>query len=313
MVVVTGQMPGRTQSLAQVVGEGAKADQTIAGRQSGRRIQGHFHMDAGIHFRMVMGWLRYPVQSIDFRQDTGQGAAGAQTMQKGRRGRFAQGPQQFLKDPFRHQMIDFTGVHHLLHQGQGFRRDDKTQPGPAGHETGCAQDAHRIFGKGVGDMAQDALVQIALAAVGIDQRALIIPGHGVDGEIAPGQILFQADVGCGQHDKTTVAAPGLALATRQGVFLVGLRVQKDGKILSHRAKALSLHGFWCNANHDEITITRGQAEQFIAYRTAHQIGFHDDASLPTAGQLKPRRSESGTVRPRARAVIGEAVPCRRQS
>jgi hypothetical protein len=46
-------------------------------------------------------------------------------------------------------------------------------------------------------MAQHARAQVALAAEGVDQRAVVASRHGVDGEVAARQVFFQRDLGRG--------------------------------------------------------------------------------------------------------------------
>ena len=50
-------------------------------------------------------------------------------------------------------MIGLAGGNHAAHQFERFRGQRKIAE--AGGETGDAQDAHRVFGKGRADMAQD--------------------------------------------------------------------------------------------------------------------------------------------------------------
>jgi hypothetical protein len=70
-------------------------------------------------------------------------------------------------------MIDLAAGHHAAHQGQRFRGHRKI--GEAGGKAGEAQDAHRVFGKGRADMAQDFGLQIALTVEGVDQCAVGCP------------------------------------------------------------------------------------------------------------------------------------------
>jgi hypothetical protein len=80
-----------------------------------------------------------------------------------------------------------------------------------------------------------------LTAVGVDQLAIGGAGNGVDRQIAARQILFQADIGRGMKGKALVAVAGLALGTRQRIFLVRLRVQEDREILADRLEAAGQH------------------------------------------------------------------------
>ena len=89
-------------------------------------------------------------------------------------------------------MIDFAASDHLLHQRQGFRGDAEISK--AGGEAGEAEDTYRIFGKGGADMTQDFGRNIALTVEGVDQRAVIGTGDGVDGQVAAGKVVFKRDV-----------------------------------------------------------------------------------------------------------------------
>ena len=82
-------------------------------------------------------------------------------------------------------------------------------------------------------MANDLVFQVFRAAVGVDESAVRVPGHGVDGEVAPLQVRFQGDPRRGVDGKAPVAWAGFALGAGQGVFFFGVRMQEDGKILAH--------------------------------------------------------------------------------
>ena len=51
-------------------------------------------------------------------------------------------------------------------------RHVETPAGKACRETRDAQDADRVLRKGGGDMSQNAVVEVVLAAVGVDQLAV---------------------------------------------------------------------------------------------------------------------------------------------
>ena len=101
-----------------------------------------------------------------------------------------------------------------------------------------AQDAHRVLDKSRADMAQNACLDIAHAAIGIDEAPICIPGDGIDGEVAPRQILLQRHLGRGMDLEALVAARRLALGAGQGIFLMSPGMKKDRKILAHRPEAL---------------------------------------------------------------------------
>ena len=186
-------------------------------------------------------------------------------------------------------MIDLAGGDHLLHQRQGFRGDAEISE--AGGEAGEAEDAYRIFGKGGADMPQDFGRNIALTVEGVDQRAVVSSGDGVDGQIAAGEVVFKCDVGCRMESEAVVAVAGLALGTRQGVLLVRLRVQEDREIPPDRPEAAGKHFFGRGTDDHVIAVVAGAAEQFIADSAANDENLH---SRP--GQRLSGRRDSGSCR-----------------
>ena len=123
-------------------------------------------------------------------------------------------------------------------------------------------------------MAQQALVEIALASERIDQLPILIFGHGIDGEVAAGQVLFQRDVGRGMEDETVIAPARLALGARQGVLFLALRMQKYREILAYRQKSGGLHCLGGAAHHHPVAIASGSSKQAVAYCAAHQVALH---------------------------------------
>ena len=67
-------------------------------------------------------------------------------------------------------------------------------------------------------------MQILLTLARINEVTLARLSNGIDGQIAPAQILFQSDVWARVNDKTTMALPTLALGTCQGVLFFRLRM-----------------------------------------------------------------------------------------
>ena len=175
-------------------------------------------MNTGINFWVILRRLRHTEQPIDFRHDPRQGAAGTQRLEHARRLRFHQATRQFLPDALRHQMIDFAAIDHLTHQRQGFGGNGEI--GKTRHETRHAQNPDRVFNECGADMTKYACLNIAATAVRIDQFAGIGLGNGVDGEVAPGEILFQRDLRCGADFKSFITPGGLALGAGKRVFIM---------------------------------------------------------------------------------------------
>ena len=109
-------------------------------------------------------------------------------------------------------------------------------------------------------MAKQAGLQVNPAVEGIKHLAAFLLGHGVDGQVTAHQIVVQADIGGGMEGKAAIAVTGFAFRAGQGVFLLGFRVQKDGKILSHRAKPFGLHLVGCGTDDDPVSFCHRQSQ-----------------------------------------------------
>ena len=146
--------------------------------------------------------------------------------------------------------------------------------GEARGEACDAQHPQRILDEGIGDMAQNARLEVALSAIGVDDQTILVLGHGIDGEIAARQILLDGDRRIGVEGETAVAPGHLALGARQRVFLVGVRVQKDREILAHGLVALFGHLLRRGAGDDPVHILNRAAEQPVAHRAADAPDLH---------------------------------------
>src|SRR5690625_5769232 len=63
-------------------------------------------------------------------------------------------------------------------------------------------------------MTQPPLLEIALTRKRIHQMTVAAHRHRIDGQVAAGQILFEAHLSPGIKHKTTIAAPLFTLGTR---------------------------------------------------------------------------------------------------
>src|SRR5712691_1965619 len=97
-------------------------------------------------------------------------------------------------------------------------------------------------------MAQHAFPQVALPAERVDQRAVLAPCHGVDRQVTTTEIFLERYIRCGVKAETSMAAPTLALGSRQRVFLVGIRVEEHGEIAPDRPKTKPAHRFRCGTH-----------------------------------------------------------------
>ena len=157
------------------------------------------------------------------------------------------------------------------HQRLGFRRDFEAE---ARGEARDAKHAQRILGERRRHVAQHAGRKIALAAVRIDQRAVVVARHRVDREVAPGEVVLERDFGRREELEAAVAAPVLALGARERVFLVRVRMQEHREIATHRPVAGRDHDFGRRADDDPVAIGAAAAEQLVAHRAADAVDAH---------------------------------------
>ena len=116
-------------------------------------------MHARVDLRVVFRALGHAPQAVQFRQQDFQCATFAQHLEHaggfGRHQAFG----QFLPDALGHQVVHLAVLDHLPHQGHGIARHRKV--GKARRKTCQPQDAHRVLGKGLGDMPQHLGLQVA--------------------------------------------------------------------------------------------------------------------------------------------------------
>ena len=274
-------------SLAQIVGQGCEGDLGIR-RKARSHVQDHHGMDPGVDLGVPLLRLGDAEETVHLRKQPGQGAAFAQDLEEP--GGFGpiQGLGQLLPYPLGYQGVHLTAVHHGAHQGHGLVCDSKTQVCVSGSKSRYAQDAHRVFRKGVGDMTQHPVLQIRSAAVEIDEIALLVPRQGVDCEIATAQILLQGHIGIRVDDEAAIAGGRLALGSRQGVFLFGFGVQKDRKVTAHLLVTTGDQVLGAGPHDDIVPLVDGPAEQGVAHRSADEIDPHD-SSLAVKGSYAADR------------------------
>ena len=83
-------------------------------------------------------------------------------------------------------------------------------------------------------MPQRARREVCLPAVGIDDRAALILGHRIDGEVAAPEILLECHRRCELGGETAVAGVDLALQPRERVLLVRFGVEEHRELPAHR-------------------------------------------------------------------------------
>ena len=278
-------------ALAQVVAQAGKAHFNRS-LQLRRHVQHHHEVHAGVYLGVVLGALRHAPESGDFGQQFVQCTALAQHLEHARRLLRHQAAREFLPDALGHQCINLAVRHHALHQRHGVGGD--AEVGKSRRKTRHAKNAHRVFGKGFGDMAQHAGGDVALAAIGVGQHAVIALRDGIDGQVAPGQVFFERDIGSGMHGKAAVALGRLALGAGQRIFLTAGRMQKHRKVFAYRHIALGCQGFGRGADHDPVAVLHRQAQQGIANRTADHVNLHaPSVGSAAAGTAGPGQLSAG--------------------
>ncbi len=172
-------------------------------------------------------------------------------------------------------MIDFAGLDDLPHQRHGVVGHGETQVGETRGETRHAQHPHRILDESRRDMAQHPGLDIAGPSNGSISRPSCILGDGIDGEIAPFQILLQRHRWArhGTRNRgSRVRSCARCAPARVPLSFRGCR--NTGKSLP-TAGSLRLHVLGRGADHHEIAVGHRAAQQLVADRAADQIDLHE--------------------------------------
>ena len=294
----------RRGALAQVVPQAGPAHGQ-RGVQCRGTVQHHHQVHASVDLGVVLRPLRHAPQAVHLGQQALQCAASTQHVEHAAGARRHQAAREFLPHPFRHQGIDLASLHHLHQQRLGFWghrevRKPRRQPGQAQH-------AHGVFNEGRRNMAEHARLQVALAAMRVDERAVFGLGDGVDGEVSARQVFLQRDAGCRMHREAAVAAAALAFGARQGHFFARGGVDEDRKILAHRAVAQRHQLVGRGTHGDPVAVAGGQAQQRVAHRAANDKNLHARAA---AGQRLSAGCGRARLRARSRARPGPAPSTR---
>jgi ABC-type uncharacterized transport system YnjBCD ATPase subunit len=190
-------------------------------------------------------------------------------------------------------MVHLAVAHHLAHQRHGLLGDTKAQWREARGEARHPQQPHGILHERRRHVAQHARLEVAHAAVGVDQRAVFVLGDRVDGEVAPRQVLLQRHIRIGLEGEAVVAVAGLALGARQRVLLAGIRMQEHREILADRPVAAGEQLIRRGADHDVVVVDHRPSQQFVADRAADQIDAHGRI-LPCARRSSACGMSSGS-------------------
>ena len=231
-------------------------------------------MDSGIDFRMPLGRLGYTEQGIDFGKHDLERAALPQHLEIDVRREFSERLFGFLPDTFRLQRARFPGLHQPLHQAHRRRRHGEAESLEPCRKPRHPEYAQRVLRERFGHVPQQALFQVPAAAVGIDQRPVLVPRHGVDGEVATSQVLLQRDRGGGVEGEAVIAGPDLALGPRERTLVAGFRMQEHRKVLAHLPVAQAQQLLGPRTHHDPIALADGDVQQRIPDGAADFVDFH---------------------------------------
>nr|VVN23364.1 hypothetical protein PS652_04447 [Pseudomonas fluorescens] len=298
----------RGKAFAQVM------QQTGPAHAQGLLVQGGLFehregVDTAVDLRVMGLRLWHAEQRIELWHQLLEGAAIAQHLDEYLRLIFHQRPGDFLPAALGGQRLQLAGFAECVHQFDGFRGHAKAHAGIARGKPGDAQHAQGIFGERRGYMAQDAGFKILLAVIRIADVALVIFGHGIDGQVAADEVFFKGNLGAGVEGEAAIAASALALGARQGVFLAAFGVQEYREIRPDRAITQGLHLFRRGTDHDPVDITDRPAEQAVAYGAADFVDLHVEPPL------MPQDNLSGSNGGHARGALppgpGGRSPLRR--
>ena len=162
-------------------------------------------------------------------------------------------------------------------QGRGGLRDDPEiiRPGKAQRP----HQAQRVFLKPpprLPHRPQQAVFEVGFSPEGIPQPPLRMPGHGVDGKIAAGQVIAQAG---GETDAVRAAVVAV-----RAIYAVGGDLQRQ-PVQENRQRPVGDPGFdeteagkyrfhlFRQSGGADIPIVRNQAEQAVPHAPAHGVSL----------------------------------------
>ena len=117
-------------------------------------------------------------------------------------------------------------------------------------------------------------LDVALAAIRIDQRAVRAARHRIDGQIAPREILLERDLGSEFDVESAIARRDFPLATRERIFFVAVGMQEDREVAAHLAIAELQQLLARSADDHPVALPHRHAEHGVSNRTADQIHLH---------------------------------------
>jgi hypothetical protein len=143
--------------------------------------------------------------------------------------------------------------------------------GPSRRKARQAEEPKGILPKGRADMREPVVLEVVHPTQGVVQLPLRVDCHGIDGEVASQEVIFQPNLGSGEEDEAFVALAGLSLGSCERVFRMGRGMQEDGKVPSNWPKASSRHFLRGGPGDKVVTVVSGLAEQDIADGPSHTV------------------------------------------
>jgi len=132
---------------------------------------------------------------------------------------------------------------------------------------------------------------LRLSAVRVDDAPGAVARHGIDGQVAAPQVLFERDRGREIGDETTVTWPHLALEPGERVFLVGLGMQEHREIPAHGTITQVLELGGCGAHDHPVALLDRSAQQLVPDRAAYEVDLH--AHMLTEVRARTTRQLAG--------------------
>ena len=219
----------RRDALAEVVHERGESHRGV-GRQLARDVEHLQRVDAGVDLRdATCAGCGTPNSAVDLRE-TAPRARRTRAAPRNRPcgGCLAERALGFDPDALGHQRLQSRrSARCRCISSHRLRRDREAERREARREARDAQHAQRVFDEGGRDVAQHARLEVAAAAVGIDERRRRASlRHRVDRQVAPREVFLERDVGREARREAVVA--GARSCARCGRARTGRRSADAG-------------------------------------------------------------------------------------
>ena len=162
----------------------------------------------------------------------------------------------------------------MCHQVERFAGQLESKSGKARFEFGGAQNSNRVFGICVRYVTQDSVFQISHAVEWIDEIAIGISRHSVDRQVATTKICLQRYIRRCLKFEPVITRSRLSLGSRERVFFVGFRVQKNRKALANLTIACGQKFIGSRTHDAPVPFFDRQSKLFIPNSTANKVNFH---------------------------------------